>query len=105
MEVNSNPTGETSGVLTSSQSSQEGVNMSGMESDTAGPWQSNNTTTTNTTNTTDTTGTTDTTDTEPIADETAMFNATLDNIIASGPSTVNDYSVTDDDSKKKKAYT
>lgn len=101
MEVNSNPTGETSGVLTTSQASQEGVNMSGMESDTAGPWQS---TTTNT-NTTDTTGTTDTTDStgaEPIADETAMFNATLDNIIASGPSTVNDYYSADDDSKKKK---
>ena len=101
MEVNSNPTGETSGVLTTSQSSQEGVNMSGMQSDTAGPWQSNNTTT-NTTNTTDTTDTTDTANDETIADETAMFNATLDNIIASGPSTVNDYSVTDDDSKKKK---
>lgn len=100
MEVNSNPTGETSGVLTSTQSSQEGVNMSGMQSDTAGPWQNTNTTNTTTTNNTDTT-VADNTD-ETIADETAMFNATLDNIIASGPSTVNDYSVTDDDSKKKK---
>jgi len=100
MEVNSNPTGETSDVLTSTQSSQEGVNMSGMQSDTAGPWQNTNTTNTTTTNNTDTT-VADNTD-ETIADETAMFNTTLDNIIASGPSTVNDYSVNDDDSKKKK---